>query len=154
MKSPGAVNATRLVLGVAGVALVGYGLIGLPLQLGPSQLVGLLTWMACALLLHDGVIVPLSTVAGAGLRRLTFALRPASAAVLRGALMLGAVVSALAGILVKAQSVSRTTSVLEGDYAGRLVWFWAGLALATAVLIYLFERTGQGRGSRRQKSRP
>ena len=64
-----AVRIWRTVLGLAGVALLGYGLLGLPTQLGPPQLLGLLVWLAVAVLLHDGVIVPVSTVAGAGLTR-------------------------------------------------------------------------------------
>ena len=79
---------------------------------------GLLTWMAVAVLLHDGVVVPLSTLAGAGLTRVGSRLRPVSAAVLRGALMTGAVVTLVTGVLLKAQSEARNTSVLEADYAG------------------------------------
>ena len=52
-----------------GCGVLGYGLLGLPTQLGPPQLLGLLVWMAVAVLLHDGVIVPASTLAGAGLTR-------------------------------------------------------------------------------------
>ncbi len=125
-----------------------------PTQLGPAQLVGLLTWLAVAVLLHDGVIVPLSTLAGAGLTRLGSGLRPASAAVLRGALMTGAVVTLITGIVLKAQSVARNTTVLEADYAGHLLWFWTILALAAAAAIYACERSGPGTGESQQKTRP
>jgi len=155
--APNWVTATRIVLGLAGIGLIGYGLLGLPTQLSPSQLVGLLTWMALAVLLHDGVVVPLSTLAGAGLTRTGSRLRPVSAAVLRGALMTGAVVSVIAGILLKAQTESRTISALEGDYAGNLVVFWAVLALGAAAAIFTLERTGRVRsGTRdsRQNVRP
>ena len=152
--SGNAVKIWRIVLGAAGTALLGYGLLGLPTQLGPPQLLGLLVWMAVAVLLHDGVIVPVSTVTGGGLTRLGSGLRPASAAVLRGALMTGAVVTVIAGILLKAQSVARNTSALEGDYAAHLLWFWAVLAAVVAVLVYGIERTGMRRGERRQKTRP
>ncbi|WP_211880791.1 hypothetical protein [Pseudarthrobacter albicanus] len=156
-KAPVPVRTARILLGAAGTGLAGYGLLGLPTQLGPPQLVGLLTWMALALVLHDGVIVPLSTVAGAGLTRLGSGLRPASAAVLRGALMAGAVVSLITGLLLKAQSEARNTTVLEADYAGRLLWFWTILALAAAAAVYACERagrTGASTGNRVQKTRP
>lgn len=149
-----AASIWRIVLGLAGVSLLGYGLLGLPTQLGPPQLLGLLVWMAVAVLLHDGVIVPVSTLAGGGLTRLGSGLRPASGAFLRGGLMTGAVVTAIAGILLKAQSVARNTSALEGDYATNLLWFWAVLAAVVAVLVYGIERTGMRRGERRQKARP
>lgn len=151
------VPAARAVLGVTGAGLVIYGLLGLPTQLGTAQLVGLLTWMAGAVLLHDGVVVPLSTVAGAGLTRIGSRLKPASAAILRGALMTGAVVSLITGTLLKAQSEARTISALEGDYAANLLWFWAVLVMAAAAAIYAIERAGRAtseKGNNRQKTRP
>lgn len=149
-----AVKVWRTVLGAAGVALAGYGLLGLPTQLGAPQLLGLLVWLAVAVFLHDGVIVPVSTLTGAGLTRLGSGLRPASAAVLRGALMTGAVVTVIAGILLKAQAVARNTTALEADYAAHLLWFWVVLSGVTAVLVYRIERSGSGRGERKQKTRP
>jgi len=134
------VKAARGALGVTGVTILVYGLLGLPTQLGPSQLIGLLTWMAVAILIHDGVIVPLSTVAGAGLTRAGAKLQPASAAVLRGALLTGALVTLLAGILLKAQSMAQSATVLEADYAVNLVWFWVVLALTSTATIVVLER--------------
>lgn len=116
-------RCVRIVLGMLGAGIAAYGLLGLPTQLGVARLVGLLTWMAVAVLLHDGVVVPLSTLAWAGLTRLAFGLRPISAAVLRGALMIGAVVSLMVGVLVKAQSEARNVSVLEANYATNLACF-------------------------------
>ncbi len=139
----------RIVLGAAGVAVIGYGLLGLPTQLGPAQLLGLLLWLAVAVLLHDGVIVPLATVAGAGLTRMGSRLRPASTAIIRGALLAGAVVTLIAGVLLKAQSVARNTSALEADYAANLLWFWAALAVVAAALVYVLERVGSGAGESR-----
>lgn len=139
----------RIVLGAAGVAVIGYGLLGLPTQLGPAQLLGLLLWLAVAVLLHDGVIVPLATVAGAGLTRMGSRLRPASTAIIRGALLTGAVVTLIAGVLLKAQSVARNTSALEADYAANLLWFWAALAVVAAALVYVLERVGSGAGESR-----
>jgi hypothetical protein len=151
------VTAARAVLGLAGAGFIGYGLLGLPTQLGPAQLVGLLTWMALAVLLHDGVIVPLSTLAGAGLTRTGSRLRPASTAILRGSLMTGAVVSLITGILLKAQSQARTISALQGDYAANLLWFWAVLAVVSAASVYAIERAGRApseEGDSRQNTRP
>lgn len=157
VQTSGTVKVLRIGLCVSGASIIGYGLIGLPTQLGPSQLLGLMTWLAVAVLLHDGVIVPLSTLAGAGLTRLGFGLRPVSAAVLRGSLMAGAVVTLITGILLKAQSVARNTSVLEADYAGHLLWFWIILALAAAVTIYACEHSARPTPDHReshQKIRP
>lgn len=157
VKTAATVRAVRITLGATGAGLIGYGLLGLPTQLGPAQLLGLLTWLAAAVLLHDGVIVPLSTLAGAGLTRLGSGLRPVSAAVLRGALMTGAVVTLITGILLKAQSEARNTSVLEADYAGHLFWFWTILTIAAAAAIYVCERSGTPgpiTPGKRQKTQP
>lgn len=132
--------AIRFALAAAGLGLIGYGALGLPTQLGPSQLLGLLLWMAAAILIHDGLIVPLSTLTGFGLHRSGSRLRPASAALMRGSLMCGAVVTLIVGVLLKAQSVARNTSSLERDYAINLLWFWAVLLTLTAGLIYTIER--------------
>ncbi|MET3811787.1 hypothetical protein [Arthrobacter sp. UYEF3] len=91
------------------------------------------------------MILPLSTLAGAGLARTGSRLRPVSAAILRVTLMIGATVSLITGILVKAQSEARNVSALEGDYAGHLLWFWAALIIVAALAIYAFERTGRPR---------
>lgn len=150
----------RTALAVAGAATIGYGLLGLPARLGPEQLLGLVTWMAVAVLLHDGVVVPLSTLAGAGLTRIGSRLRPASAAVLRGGLMTGAVVSLIAALLIRAQSATRNLSVLEANYAAHLLWFWAVLAVLAAALIVGIERSyrsgaaGSSAGESRQNTRP
>lgn len=147
-------RSVRIGLGALGAGIAAYGILGLPTQLGVAQLVGLLTWMAVAVLLHDGVVVPLSTLAGAGLTRVGSRLRPVSAGVLRGALMTGAVVTLVTGVLLKAQSEARNTSVLEADYPANLAWFWAVLALVAAVVIYRAERAGPGTGDNRQNTRP
>lgn len=145
MKASRTIKGIRAGLGIAGVAVMGYGLLGLPTQLGPQQLIGLLTWMAVAVLIHDGVIVPLSTLAGAGLTRAGSKLQPLSNAVLRGALLAGAVVTLLAVILLKAQSVARSTTVLEADYAGHLLAFWAVVLLGAAAWIVGLERRARHR---------
>ncbi len=151
------VRTARIVLGLLGAGIAAYGLLGLPSQLGPAQLLGLLFWLACGVLLHDGILVPLTSLAGTGLNRFTFGLGSASAAVLRGALMAGAMMSLLTGILLRAQSVARNTSVLEMDYLTHLAWLWLALALGAAAVIYLLERRAGwriGMRSRRQKTRP
>ena len=147
-------RSVRIGLGALGAGIAAYGILGLPTQLGAAQLLGLMTWMAVAVLLHDVVVVPLSTLAGAGLTRVGSRLRPVSAAVLRGALMTGAVVTLVTGVLLKAQSEARNTTVLEADYAANLAWFWAVLVFVAAVVIYRAERAGPGIGDSRQITRP
>ncbi len=76
-------TAVRLGLGALGAAGIGYGIPSLPTQLGLSELVGLAAWLAAALLLHDGILVPLATLTGHGLRRVTLGLTAPSWALIR-----------------------------------------------------------------------
>ncbi|WP_052663507.1 hypothetical protein [Psychromicrobium lacuslunae] len=129
----------RLALGLLGVLLIAFGLIGIPSQLNLGEMLGLLSWLAVALLLHDGVLVPLTQLSGAGLRRLSYGLRQSSAAVIRSALLIGAVQSLIVLPLLKAQQVAKQESVLEGDYLAALVVFWLVLAVVTAASVFMIE---------------
>ncbi|GAC1368281.1 MAG: hypothetical protein NVS2B15_25310 [Pseudarthrobacter sp.] len=130
----------RAVLGAAGLAAVGYALFGLLAYVPPAQLVGVAAWLAAALLVHDGVLVPLTTLAGGGLSRLTYGLRPVQQGIVRGALLVGAVVTLVAAPLIRAQQVLQPAgpgsgandTVLQGEYGQALVLFWLVL-LVTAV---------------------
>ncbi|BAS12397.1 hypothetical protein AHiyo8_07000 [Arthrobacter sp. Hiyo8] len=63
-------------LGILGLAALGYALFGFLANVPPAQLIGVAAWLAVALLVHDGVLVPLTTLAGGGLSRLTYGLGP------------------------------------------------------------------------------
>lgn len=136
----------RWVLGLLGLAGIAIGVLGLPSQLGPTELLGLLTWLAAAVLLHDGVLVPLSQLAGAGLRRVSFGLRPISTAVIRVALFVGATVTLLVLPLLKAQQLAKQESVLQGDYLTSLLLFWLGLAVLASGVVMITERRARASG--------
>jgi hypothetical protein len=130
----------RAALGAAGLAAVGYALFGLLTNIPPAQLVGVAAWLAAALLVHDGVLVPLTTLAGGGLSRLTHGLRPVQQGIVRGALLVGAVVTLVAAPLIRAQQVLQPAgpgsgandTVLQRDYGQALGLFWLVL-LVTAT---------------------
>ncbi|MHC6231842.1 hypothetical protein ACX5I6_20110 [Arthrobacter sp. MMS24-T111] len=141
----------RAVLGAAGLAAMGYALVGLLTNVPPAQLIGVASWLAAALVVHDGVLVPLTTLAGGGLSRLTYGLRPAERGIVRGALLVGAVVTLVAAPLIRAQQVLQPTgpgsgvndTVLQGDYGQALGAVWLALAVATAgalAVLRLYSR--------------
>ena len=140
----------RLALGALGLLGIGVGIFGLPTPLEVSQLIGLAGWLAASLVLHDGILVPLSHLFGFGLRRLSYGLQPESAAVVRTALLIGAVLTLVGLPLLKAQQVAKNVSVLQDDYLLSLVLFWAGLVLAAAVTVLLLER--RARRARRDRA--
>jgi hypothetical protein len=126
-------------LGAAGVAGIAFGLLGLPGDLGPPQLIGLLGWLAAAVVLHDGVLVALSTLAGAGLKRFTFGLGTVSQVILRATLLCGAAATLVVVPLLKAQQEVRTLTVDEGPYALALGIFWLALVVLAAAAIAAVE---------------
>ncbi|GAA5198035.1 hypothetical protein GCM10023346_34220 [Arthrobacter gyeryongensis] len=133
----------RAALGTLGLAALGYALFGFLANVPPMQLIGVAAWLAVALLLHDGVLVPLTTLAGGGLSRLTHGLGPVQQGIVRGALLVGALVTLVAAPLIRAQQVLQPTgpgsganiTVLQGDYVLALGVFWVVLAVAAAVVV-------------------
>lgn len=133
----------RAALGILGVAALGYSLFGFLANVPPAQLIGVAAWLAVALLVHDGVLVPLTTLAGGGLSRLTYGLRPLQQGIVRGALLMGAVVTLLAAPLVRAQQVLQprgpgsgaNNTVLQGDYVQALGVFWLVLVAAAGASV-------------------
>ncbi len=138
---------TRLVLGALGVLGIGYALLGMLTHLPPDQLIGVLAWLAAALLLHDGVLVPLTTLSGHGLRRLGSGLTGLSQTFIRAVLLFGAVTTLLVAPLLKAQMVLQpsgpesgvNTTVLQGNYTLSLAFMWAALLVCTAAAVAIVE---------------
>lgn len=133
-------TAIRLGLGGIGLMAIAVGILGLPTQLEFKQIIGLISWFAAAVVLHDGILVPLSHLVGMGLRRFSYGLRPVCAAIIRIALLIGAVVTLICIPLLKAQQVARNESVLVDDYGLNLLLFWLALAVVTAASILILER--------------
>ncbi len=136
--------AVRLSLGALGAVALGFGAYSLLAHLGFAALFSLAAWMAVALLLHDGVLVPLVTAAGHGLRRAGRNLSPLSRALIRAALVLAAVTTLLVAPMLKAQQVAGNppvnATVLQGNYALTLGLFWGVLVVATTVAVAAVER--------------
>ena len=130
-------------MGALGLAALGYALFGFLANVPPVQLIGVAAWLAVALLVHDGVLVPLTTLAGGGLSRLTYGLGPVQQSIVRGALLVGALVTLVAAPLIRAQQVLEPNgpgsgangTVLQGDYALALAVFWLVLVAAAAAAV-------------------
>ncbi|UKA64621.1 hypothetical protein [Arthrobacter sp. FW306-04-A] len=149
----------RASLGALGVAALGYALFGFLVTVPLAQLIGVAAWLAVALLVHDGVLVPLTTLAGGGLSRLTYGLRPVQQGIVRVALLVGAVVTLVAAPLIPAQQVLQPSgpgsgangTVLQGDYAQALGVFW--LVLVVAAVAAVAAVGFSGRSSKVRKTR-
>ena len=154
------VGWVRAALGALGLAALGYALFGFLANVPPAQLIGVAAWLAVALLVHDGALVPLTTLAGGGLSRLTYGLGPVQQGIVRGALLVGALVTLVGAPVIRAQQVLQPSgpgsgandTVLQGDYALVLGVFWLVLAVAAAAVVAAVGL--YGRRSKVRKTRP
>lgn len=138
----------RCVLGAAGLAAMAFGAVQLVTDPHVAGWTGVLTWLAAAVVLHDGVLVPVVLAAGALLgARLRRRLR-------WGFLVAGSLTAvALPVLLAPGQRPSANPSVLPLDYPRN----WALCLLAVAVAAAAWEagrwvvRCGRRRNVRRQR---
>jgi hypothetical protein len=129
--------AWRLVLVVAGVALLGFGGIVFLLDVNPSNYPGLAVWLAAAILLHDGVAA-LAVFGATVLVRRAHGIPFVVRAIVQGAAVVTLVVTVL--VLPEFLAIAMgpaNPSVLPLDYAGNLLLFHAGLVAVTAVAIVI-----------------
>jgi hypothetical protein len=129
--------AWRLVLVVAGVALLGFGGIVFLLDVNPSNYPGLAVWLAAAIVLHDGVAA-LAVFGATVLVRRAHGIPFVVRAIVQGAAVVALVVTVL--VLPEFLAIAMgpaNPSVLPLDYAGNLLLFHAGLVAVTAVAVVI-----------------
>ncbi|MFF3560810.1 hypothetical protein ACFYXS_12320 [Streptomyces sp. NPDC002574] len=133
----------RGALGVAGVAAMSLGAVLLLTDREVGSPVGVLTWLAAAVVLHDGVLVPLVLAIGALLP--LRARRP-----LRAGLLAAGCLTAVALPVMLRQGQGANPSVLPLDYVGNWGLAMGVVAVATACGVALgrVRRRGRGRGRR------
>jgi hypothetical protein len=129
--------AWRLVLVVAGVALLGFGGVVFLLDVNPSNYPGLAIWLAGAIVLHDGVAA-LAVFGATVLVRRAHGIPFVVRAIVQGAAVVALVVTVL--VLPEFLAIAMgpaNPSVLPLDYAGNLLLFHAGLVAVTVVAIVI-----------------
>ena len=138
--STGPVNSDAVAFTRAGLIAVGLGLLAFGgyvflVDNNPSTYPGIATWLAGAIILHDGVgamavfgVTVLTRRAGG----IPFAVR----AILQGAAAIGVLVAVLVAPEIIKQAIGTANpSVLPLDYVRNLLLFEAGLVVATVVAI-------------------
>jgi hypothetical protein len=129
--------AWRLVLVVAGIALLGFGGIVFLLDVNPSNYPGLAIWLAAAIVLHDGVAA-LAVFGATVLVRRAHGIPFVVRAIVQGAAVVALVVTVL--VLPEFLAIAMgpaNPSVLPLDYAGNLLLFHAGLVAVTVVAVVI-----------------
>lgn len=148
--APRAMRAWRIGLVVVGLGLLGIGGLVLLDSVNPTRYVGILAWMAGAIIVHDGIIAPIVFVVALGMRRAGKKIPSAVIAILQGAIVLGAIVGliVLPEVIKKSLGTANPT-VLPLDYGFNLIVFYAIIAVVTAVVIAAY----LAMAARRQKER-
>ncbi|MFD8325576.1 hypothetical protein [Streptomyces lydicus] len=133
-------SVTRLLTGVAGLALMG---VGASLLLDVPDLTGVLVWLGGAVVLHDALIAPLVLLIGLVL------VRGGARGPVRGALLVAGALTAVALPVLLRPGKPANSSVLPLDYPRN--WLLTLVAVATVTALVLAARR-PGRGRRRPPS--
>ncbi len=124
-------SAPRAVLGALGLAAAAYGAFRL-LELGLDNLVAAVVWLGGGVLLHDGVLAPLTLlVAALGTRLLP---RPWRAPAAAGLLLLGALTVAAVPVLGRFGARADNPTLLDRDY--RAGWLVVAAVVLLAVIAW------------------
>ncbi|MFF7701157.1 hypothetical protein [Streptomyces lydicus] len=131
-------SVTRLLTGVAGLALMG---VGASLLLDVPDLTGVLVWLGGAVVLHDALIAPLVLLIGLVL------VRGGARGPVRGALLVAGALTAVALPVLLRPGKPANSSVLPLDYPRN--WLLTLVAVATVTALVLAARR-----TRRSRRRP
>lgn len=139
-------RVARLAFVGAGAAATLFGIVLLLTTQRFDQLLSLAVWLAGAIIVHDGVIAPATTLTTRGVDRVGRRLPSRSRTVIRMTWGVGFCLTLLAVPLVIAQSRgARNDSVLAGDYVRDLALLWTAVAavtlLAAAMGLWRSRRT-------------
>ncbi|WP_310726464.1 hypothetical protein [Streptomyces sp. N2A] len=122
-------SVTRLLTGVAGLALMG---VGASLLLDVPDLTGVLVWLGGAVVLHDALIAPLVLLIGLVL------VRGGARGPVRGALLVAGALTAVALPVLLRPGKPANSSVLPLDYPRN--WLLTLVAVATVTALVLAAR--------------
>lgn len=122
----------RIALGLAGGLLLTFGVFRLVTQLDAGDLFVLVLWLAAAVVLHDGLIAPITVGTGVALTGVP----PRARRYLQGALLVGALITIIAIPLIGRQGTQpESKAILLRDYTANL-FLLLGITAALALVLY------------------
>ena len=136
---------------VVGVALLVVGAAVLMVDVSASSYPGLFVWLAGSLVLHDGVLAVIVVVVSVVLRRSSRRIPFGVLLIVQGAVVVAAIASLVVVPEILKKGIGTTNpTVLPLEYGVNLLWFYAVLAVLTALAVLVYLRVA----ARRQKLRP
>ncbi|MBW8792036.1 MAG: hypothetical protein JF597_00025 [Streptomyces sp.] len=138
-------SVTRWLIGSAGVVLIGWGALRLLTEIPDGDLVALAIWLAVAVAVHDGVLAPLTALAGAMINRFVPGrLRR----FVSGALVAGVGITAISiPLLLRENTQPAAKALLRQNYAVHLAWLWVIIG-GTAAGLYVVRIVRDARATR------
>jgi hypothetical protein len=141
---------TRVLLGVAGILLAGYGIFRILDKPSTSQPYEILRWLIGAVIVHDGIVVPVTLTCGAVLSAI-----PAARArrYLQGTLVAIAILTPPVLVEIRRRgTVASAKALLDQNYAAHLAV--VGSVLAGAGLLAYLVRVRRDQRTSRTNVRP
>lgn len=132
-------NTLRALIGALGIGAGGYGAIEL-LDLGLDNLRDTAIWLVGGVLLHDGVVAPLTVATGVLV--MTALRRPLPAPVVTGAIVLATVTVVAVPVLGRFGARADNPTLLDRNY----VLGWLALATLTVVVVGVAVAVGRKGG--------
>jgi hypothetical protein len=129
-------TALRGILIALGLGLLAVGAVVLLADVPPDRYFGIAVWVGMAIVLHDGVLAPVVVVIGLGAARFRDRFGRRGVAVAQGALLVGAILTAIAlpAIIASARGNPNPT-ILNGSYVLALAIAW--MLLITVAIVAL-----------------
>ena len=142
------VARVRFLLGVVGVAIAGYGAVVALRRVPPADYLGIVIWLAAAVILHDAVLVPAVSVLRAAAERAGRRLPGSAVSVVQVAFVVGGTLTLIAVPEIWSQHLGTLNpSVLPGHYGSALLLTWLVLLVLTmggvALVAVLARRHAQ-----------
>lgn len=143
-----AVSRARLAVGAVGVAVATYGLVVVLRTVPWAGYGGIALWLAGAVILHDGVLVPAVSLLRLATHRVGGRLSSTTLALVTAAFVVGGVLSLIVLPEIWAKHLGpQNPSVLPGSYGQGLLVTWLVLGVLTVVSVAV--RAASGRHRRR-----
>jgi hypothetical protein len=140
------VKLARIVLIVIGLAGLFLGAVIMVQKERPDQIVGVIVWIAAAIIVHDGILSPLLLLADVWMRRAGRRIPYAVLAIIQGGVVVGAIMSMLVLPEIYKKSLgTKNPTILPLDYGLNLALFWVAVAALTAAACALYLRRARRR---------
>ena len=134
-------KATRVVLVAVGGLSILLGAWVMFDTVKPKSIVGLVTWLIAAVILHDGIISPIVVGISVGMRRLGRSIAPGVLAIVQAGVLVGCVFTlVVVPEIIRKAKVPKNYTVLPFNYGTRLGLLWIAVAVLTALVVVAYLR--------------